>query len=79
MMTVTNKKMPTSQDVLPYGDDVESILHDLGPVGLARYWELTGNGSGDYTREKYECSPLSFDEIFRLMDCAPQAANASME
>ena len=42
----------------------EALVRELGPVGMIRYLEVYDNGgSGDYTKEKYDMSETSIDEI----------------
>ena len=45
----------------------EALVKALGPVGMARYLEEYDNGGqGDYTKEKYEESDYSIDEILAM-------------
>lgn len=46
----------------------EALIKALGPVGMARYLEEYDDGGvGDYTKEKYEQSELSIDDIVDLV------------
>lgn len=45
----------------------EALVKALGSVGMARYLEEYDNGGqGDYTKEKYEESDYSIDEILAM-------------
>ncbi len=35
----------------------------LGPVGAIQFLQQSSTGTGDYTKEKYECQQPSLDEI----------------
>jgi len=39
------------------------LVDALGPVGYARFIQQFQNGYGDYTKEKYEQSEPSFEEL----------------
>ena len=44
---------------------LKAIGDALGPVGMIRFIQQFGNGSGDFTREKYEyLDKRSFEEIY---------------
>jgi hypothetical protein len=39
------------------------LRESLGPVGMARFMQQYENGSGDYTKEKYQQPDLTAEEI----------------
>lgn len=49
------------QEVIDAG--YKALTESLGPVGFAKFMQYINPGKGDYTKEKYETSPLSFAEI----------------
>jgi len=52
-----------------------AILHELGPIGLARFVRENGLGSGDYTRDRdqwlpQDASPSALVEEWRARNSA---------
>lgn len=46
---------------------MEALIKALGPIGMAKFFEEYDNeGSGDYTKEKYEQPDLSVDDILNM-------------
>jgi hypothetical protein len=46
-----------------------SVLNDaLGPAGMTIFLQQFENGSGDYTKEKYEMSDIPMDELIAKLD-----------
>lgn len=41
----------------------EASLQALEPVGMARFFQQTESGQGDYAKEKYEMPEPSWEEI----------------
>jgi hypothetical protein len=46
---------------------LEALSLALGPVGMVRFLQQYENGLGDYTKEKYERSDFSFEEIDAML------------
>ena len=47
--------------------ETETLLNELGPIGMAKYLEEYDNGgTGDYTKEKYEQPDYSIEEILAM-------------
>lgn len=45
----------------------EALVKALGPIGMAKYLEEYDNGgTGDYTKEKYEQTDYSIEEILAM-------------
>ena len=44
---------------------MQVLTEALGPVGFARFIQQMESGYGDYTKEKYDQSDYSIDEIER--------------
>jgi len=42
---------------------LQALKEALGPVGMVRFIQQYENGYGDYTKEKYQQSDMSVDEI----------------
>jgi hypothetical protein len=46
---------------------LEALKNTLGPVGMTRFIQLYENGSGDYTKEKYDRPDFALEDIDRLL------------
>ena len=44
--------MKTMEDIRRQG--LKALARELGPVGMARFFQLFENGSGDYVQERHE-------------------------
>jgi hypothetical protein len=42
---------------------LQALREALGPVGMVRFIQQYENGSGDYTKEKYQQPNLTVEEI----------------
>jgi len=42
---------------------LQALKDALGPVGMVRFIQQYENGFGDYTKEKYQQSDMTIDEI----------------
>jgi hypothetical protein len=46
---------------------LQALNDALGPVGMVRFMQQYENGSGDYTKEKYQRPDLTIEEIDALL------------
>jgi len=42
---------------------LQALKEALGPVGMVRFIQQYENGSGDYTKEKYQQPDITVDDI----------------
>jgi hypothetical protein len=45
----------------------DALKNMLGVAGMVRFLQQTENGTGDYTKEKYNQPEMSFDEIDKIL------------
>jgi hypothetical protein len=46
---------------------LQALREALGPVGMVRFIQQYENGCGDYTKEKYQQSNLTVEEIDNIL------------
>ena len=46
---------------------LQALKEALGPVGVVRFIQLYENGYGDYTKEKYQQSNMTVEEIDAIL------------
>jgi hypothetical protein len=46
---------------------LQALKEALGPVGMVRFIQQYENGSGDYTKEKYQQPDLTVEEIDTIL------------
>jgi hypothetical protein len=46
---------------------LQALKDALGPVGMVKFIQQYENGSGDYTKEKYDRPDPAIEEIDRLL------------
>jgi hypothetical protein len=46
---------------------LQALKEALGPVGMVRFIQQYENGSGDYTKEKYQQPDLTIEEIDNIL------------
>jgi hypothetical protein len=47
---------------------LQALREALGPVGMVRFIQQYENGYGDYTKEKYQQSDLTVEEIDSILN-----------
>ena len=47
---------------------ISALNEALGPVGMTIFLQQFENGTGDYTKEKYEKPDIPLDELVSQMD-----------
>ncbi len=45
---------------------IEALLNALGPIDTAKFLDQYSNGTGDYTKEKYDQPDYSLEEIMAM-------------
>ena len=58
-----NRAIDIKNPFMLYAAGMDSLVQELGAVGAVRFMQLFEKGSGDYTKEKYNCDDMSIDEI----------------
>ena len=46
---------------------MQALMDVLGPVGTAKFIQQYDTGHGDYTKEKYDISDMTFEEVNNLL------------
>jgi hypothetical protein len=46
---------------------LQALKDALGPIGMVKFIQQYENGSGDYTKEKYEQPDIAIEEIDSLL------------
>ena len=46
---------------------LQALKEALGPVGMVKFIQQYENGSGDYTKEKYQLPDLTIEEIDKIL------------
>ena len=70
MMTMTTEAPNLASRAMLRVAGIRALAQALGPVGMARFFQQSEDGQGDYTKEKYEQPQPSWEEIEAALQTA---------